>query len=83
MAVIRKSITFIAHQNNFVKSVVEAENYTNDSEYIRDLIRKDQINKQHDDMLSPMLVDGMESRRSAETVGRTFDEAIREHESKK
>lgn len=42
MAVIRKSITFTEQQEAYVKSLIEQGFYTNDSEYIRDIIRKDQ-----------------------------------------
>lgn len=42
MAEIRKSITFTEQQDAYVKSIIEQGIYTNDSEYIRDIIRKDQ-----------------------------------------
>jgi antitoxin ParD1/3/4 len=42
MAVIRKSITLTAQQDAFVKSLIEQGFYTNDSEYVRDIIRQDQ-----------------------------------------
>lgn len=42
MAVVRKTITFTEQQDAWVKSRVGCGDYTNDSEYIRDLIRKDQ-----------------------------------------
>lgn len=43
MATIRKSITFTEQQDRWIKNQIEKGLYTNDSEYIRDLIRKDQI----------------------------------------
>ncbi|NJN50031.1 MAG: type II toxin-antitoxin system ParD family antitoxin [Polaribacter sp.] len=42
METIRKSITFTAQQNEWIKFQIEKGNFTNDSEYIRDLVRKDQ-----------------------------------------
>ena len=43
MATVRKSITFTEQQDAWIKSQIESGHYTNDSEYIRDLIRKDQV----------------------------------------
>jgi antitoxin ParD1/3/4 len=44
MATIRKSITFTTQQEDWIKLQVEKGLYTNESEYIRDLIRRDQKN---------------------------------------
>ncbi|MFK7833843.1 MAG: type II toxin-antitoxin system ParD family antitoxin [Winogradskyella sp.] len=43
MNTIRKTITFTGQQNTWIKLKVKSGNYTNDSEYIRDLVRKDQV----------------------------------------
>ena len=42
METIRKSITFTAQQNEWIKLQIQRGDFTNDSEYIRDLVRKDQ-----------------------------------------
>ncbi|WP_343486235.1 type II toxin-antitoxin system ParD family antitoxin [Allomuricauda sp. d1] len=42
MDTIRKSITFTNQQDNWIKLRVQSGDFTNDSEYIRDLVRKDQ-----------------------------------------
>lgn len=42
MDTVRKSITFTVQQNEWIKHQIEKGDFTNDSEYIRDLIRKDQ-----------------------------------------
>lgn len=42
METIRKSITFTSQQNEWIKLQIEKGDFTNDSEYIRDLVRKDQ-----------------------------------------
>ncbi len=42
MQTIRKSITFTQQQNEWIKLQIQKGDYTNDSEYIRDLVRKDQ-----------------------------------------
>ena len=42
METVRKSITFTSQQDEWIKIKVKRGLYTNDSEYIRDLVRKDQ-----------------------------------------
>lgn len=42
MATVRKTITVTEQQDSYIKAQVEAGHYTNDSEYVRDLIRRDQ-----------------------------------------
>ena len=43
MQTIRKSITFTNQQNEWIKLQIQKGDFTNDSEYIRDLVRKDRI----------------------------------------
>ena len=42
MGTVRKTITLTDQQDNWVKAQIMAGHYTNDSEYIRDLIRREQ-----------------------------------------
>ncbi|UTW48358.1 type II toxin-antitoxin system ParD family antitoxin [Bacterioplanoides sp. SCSIO 12839] len=42
MSTIRKTITLTNQQSDWIKSRIHAGDFTNDSEYIRDLIRRDQ-----------------------------------------
>ncbi|WP_434572966.1 type II toxin-antitoxin system ParD family antitoxin [Pseudomonas sp. Z1-14] len=42
MGTVRKTITVTDQQDGWIKSQIEAGHYTNDSEYIRDLIRREQ-----------------------------------------
>ncbi|MCF6278891.1 MAG: type II toxin-antitoxin system ParD family antitoxin [Flavobacteriaceae bacterium] len=42
MQTIRKSITFTDQQNEWIKLQLKKGDFTNDSEYIRNLVRKDQ-----------------------------------------
>jgi antitoxin ParD1/3/4 len=42
MGTVRKTITLTDQQDDWIKAQVEAGQYTNDSEYIRDLIRREQ-----------------------------------------
>ncbi len=42
MGTVRKTITLTEQQDAWVKSQIDGGNYTNDSELIRDLIRREQ-----------------------------------------
>ena len=42
MGTVRKTITLTDNQDSWIKAQIGAGRYTNDSEYIRDLIRRDQ-----------------------------------------
>ena len=42
MRTIQKTITLTDRQDNWIKTQVEAGHYIDDSEYIRDLIRREQ-----------------------------------------
>lgn len=42
MATIRKTITLTDAQDDWIKAQVVSGDYTNDSEYLRDLIRREQ-----------------------------------------
>ena len=43
MATVRKTITLTDQQDDWIKAQVEGGKYTNDSEYTRDLIRREQF----------------------------------------
>lgn len=57
MATTRKTITLTEQQDAWIKAKIAEGGYTNDSEYIRDLIRRDQ----HYEVLRQALVEGEES----------------------
>ena len=42
MGTIRKTITFTNQQDKWIKTQIEAGEFTNDSEYLRHLVRQDQ-----------------------------------------
>lgn len=79
MAVIRKTITFTEQQDAFVKSLIEQGFYTNDSEYIRDIIRKDQERRKRIVDLNEALIEGIESGPTDATIDSIWEEAIDEH----
>ena len=61
MATIRKTVTFTEQQDKWIKAQIKAGDYTNDSEYIRNLVRQDQINNAKFLSLKTKLIDGIES----------------------
>lgn len=82
MGVVRKSITFTEPQNAFIKSLIAQGLYTNDSEYIRDLVRRDQANKQQCLALDKALQEGLDSGITDATVESIWAEAIEEYNAK-
>lgn len=83
MGIVRKSITFTEQQEAFVKSLIEQGLYTNDSEYVRDIIRKDQERRKRIVDLNEALVEGMESGPTQATVDSIWKEALNEYNAKK
>ncbi len=61
MATVRKTITLTDQQNDWVKARITTGDFTNDSEYIRDLIRRDQERSAGLDQLRAALVEGEQS----------------------
>jgi antitoxin ParD1/3/4 len=58
MGAVRKTITLTEQQDNWVKAQIEAGNYTNDSEYIRDLIRREQERSAETEAIRAALLEG-------------------------
>lgn len=82
MAVTRKTITLTDQQDAWVKARVRAGDYTNDSEYVRDLIRRDQAANARRLALKRAVRDGLDSGESARTVHAVWNEAERRHRAK-
>jgi antitoxin ParD1/3/4 len=68
MAVIRKTVTFTEQQDKWIKAQIEAGEFTNDSEYLRNLVRQDQANNARFLSLKKELIDGLESGVSNKTI---------------
>ena len=60
MSTTRKTITVTDQQDNWIKTQIAAGQFTNDSEYIRDLIRRDQASKAEIDAIRAALIEGEE-----------------------
>lgn len=61
MSTVRKTITLTDQQDNWIKAQILAGHYTNDSEYIRDLIRREQERSAQLDAMRAALVEGENS----------------------
>lgn len=58
MGTVRKSITLTDRQDDGIKAQIDAGRYTSDSEYIRDLIRREQERSAELDAIRATLVEG-------------------------
>ncbi len=61
MSVIRKTVTFTEQQDKWIKAQIEMGDFTNDSEYLRNLVRQDQANNAKFLALKKELINGLES----------------------
>jgi len=61
MATVRKTITLTEQQDAWIASQIAAGHYTNDSEAIRDLIRREQTRSLEIEMIRGALVEGEQS----------------------
>ena len=82
MATVRKTITLTDQQDDWIKAQIAGGNYTNDSEYIRDLIRKEQERGAEIEAIRSELIEG----RRAENLSASIEKhsnasfAVRKHE---
>lgn len=61
MSTTRKTITVTDKQDDWIKQQIAGGEFTNDSEYIRDLIRRDQANKANIEAIRAALIEGEQS----------------------
>jgi antitoxin ParD1/3/4 len=61
MATVRKTITLTDQQDRWIKSQIDAGHYTNDSEFIRDLIRREQERSAEIEAIRAALIEGENS----------------------
>lgn len=78
MTVIRKTVTFTEQQDRWIKAQIEDGGFTNESEYLRHLIRQDQERKGKLQELKVAIQEGIDSGISS----KTFSEILREVEVK-
>ena len=83
MSTTRKTITVTDQQDHWIKAQIEAGEFTNDSEYIRDLIRRDQASKAEIDAIRGELIKGEQSGEPQPFDGDLFkEEMAAKHASK-
>lgn len=61
MATVRKTITFTDQQDKWIKAQIAAGEFTNDSEYLRHLVRQDQSKNAKFSNLKSAITKGLES----------------------
>ena len=61
MGTTRKTITITDQQDNWIKAQIATGQFTNDSEYVRDLIRRDQASQADIEVIRAALIEGEES----------------------
>ena len=82
MGTTRKTITLSEQQDAWVKARIEQGDYTNDSEYFRDMIRRDQEQNAKLVALRQAIQDGLESGVSNRSVKDIWKEAEARHKAK-
>ena len=76
MATTRKTITVTEQQDEWIKSQIASGDFTNDSEYIRDLIRRDQARYGDIDAIRSELIKGEQSGEPRTFDGDLFKETM-------
>jgi antitoxin ParD1/3/4 len=67
MGTVRKTITFTEQQDQWIKAKIAGGQFTNDSEYIRDLVRRDQERNAELEAIRAALIEGERSGMSPRT----------------
>ena len=75
MALVKKSITVTDRQEQWIRAQVAGGEYGNDSEYVRDLIRRDQEQNAQFRALKDAIQQGVASGVSDKTVEEIWAEA--------
>ena len=76
MGTVRKTITLTDQQDDWIKAQIDAGRYTNDSEYIRDLIRREQERSAELDAIRAALVEGEASGEPQPFDARVFEQRM-------
>ena len=82
MGTTRKTITLTDQQDRWIKAQIAAGEYTNDSEYIRDLVRRDQEQNAKFRALKAAIQEGLDSGISDKTVRDVWEVAEARHNAK-
>lgn len=74
MATIRKTITLTEKQDEWLKAQIANGDFTNDSEYLRDLVRRDQEQNAQFQVLKSAIQEGLNSGVSNKTLNDIMEE---------
>ena len=74
MGTVRRTITLTDQQDRWVEAQITAGDFTDDSEYIRDLMRRDQRYSTRIQALRAAIQEGLDSGISEKTVPQVMDE---------
>jgi antitoxin ParD1/3/4 len=74
MATVRKTITLTDKQDKWIKAQIARGDFTNDSEYIRDLVRRDQEQNAKIQALRKAIQEGIDSEDSKKSVSEIMNE---------
>ena len=77
MATVRKTVTFTEQQDKWIKAQIEAGEFTNDSEYLRNLVRQDQANNAKFLSLKTKLMEGLDSGVGTKSLPEIMEEVER------
>lgn len=81
MKTTRKTITLSEQQDAWVKARIDSGDYTNDSEYFRDMIRRDQRESTEILALKKAVQEGLDSGISERGVKEIWQETERRHKA--
>lgn len=76
MGLVKKTVNITDQQENWLKAQIANGQYGNDSELIRDLIRKEQVREENREQLRAALIEGLESGVSDKTFDQIVQDAI-------
>ena len=76
MGTVRKTITLTDKQDEWIKAQIDAGHYTNDSEYIGDLIRREQERSAETEAVRAALIEGEASGEPASFDAAAFKQRM-------
>ncbi|AMO71102.1 type II toxin-antitoxin system ParD family antitoxin [Sphingorhabdus sp. M41] len=82
MATVRKTITLSASQDAWIKSQIARGAFNNDSEYIRDLVKRDQSQQDRLTTLREAIAEGLDSGASDQSLDNIWNAAEQRHRAR-
>lgn len=79
MSTIRKTITLTEKQEDWIKAQISSGDFTNESEYVRALIRRDQAEREKLIALKAAIQEGLDSGVSEDSLDDIWAQAEEQH----